>query len=132
MSTDQHHAIDLLSRVRYGRLATSVRAMPFVAPARHLVDDGAVLLRMHSRLSDHRACSGSVVAYSADNLGSGASTLWSVQFTGTARIDSPTAEQLAAFGPAPRRINGEEYIPVYLRIDPRFATVHTLEHSEAT
>ncbi|MFG3347683.1 pyridoxamine 5'-phosphate oxidase family protein [Streptomyces sp. NPDC048018] len=127
MSTEEIRAIELLDRVPYGRVATSMRAMPFVAPARHIVTADGVLLRLHRGLGYHRACAGSVVAYSADNLTSGAEQLWSVQFTGTAEIVEPTGGQLAAFGPAPRSVDGEPFDPVYLRIEPRFVTVHTLD-----
>ncbi|MFF8610618.1 pyridoxamine 5'-phosphate oxidase family protein [Streptomyces sp. NPDC015346] len=120
-------AIQLLSRVPYGRVATIMRAMPFVAPARHIVDDGRVLLRMHQGFGYHRACAGGVVAYGADNLNSGAAHLWSVQFTGTAEAVEPTDAQLAAFGPAPRLVDGEPFAPVYLRVEPRFTTVHALD-----
>ncbi|MFE5295150.1 pyridoxamine 5'-phosphate oxidase family protein [Streptomyces sp. NPDC056632] len=129
MSTEEIRAIELLNRVSYGRVATSMRAMPFVAPARHIVTADGVLIRLHRGLGYHRACAGSVVAYGADNLTSGAEQLWSVQFTGTAEIVEPTAEQLAAFGPAPRSVDGEPFDPVYMRIEPQFVTVHTLDHT---
>lgn len=129
MSTEEIRAIELLRRVSYGRVATSMRAMPFVAPARHIVADGRVLLRMHRGLGYHRACQGSVVAYGADNLNSGADHLWSVQFTGTAEVVEPTEEQLAAFGPAPRIVDGAPFEPVYMRVEPRFVTVHALDYT---
>ncbi|MFJ3584573.1 pyridoxamine 5'-phosphate oxidase family protein [Streptomyces sp. NPDC090127] len=129
MSTEEIRAIELLSRVSYGRVATSMRAMPFVAPARHIVDDGRVLLRMHRGLGYHRACAGSVVAYGADNFDSGAENLWSVQFTGTAEVVEPTEEQLAAFGPAPQVVDGEPFDPVFMRVEPQFVTVHQLDYT---
>ncbi|MET9952272.1 pyridoxamine 5'-phosphate oxidase family protein [Streptomyces sp. NPDC006339] len=129
MSTEEIRAIELLNRVSYGRVATSMRAMPFVAPARHVVADGGVLLRLHRGLGYHRACDGGVVAYGADNLTSGAESLWSVQVTGTAVIVEPTREQLAAFGPAPRSVDGRPFEPVYMRVEPRFVTVHTFDHA---
>ncbi|MFE5712447.1 pyridoxamine 5'-phosphate oxidase family protein [Streptomyces sp. NPDC056501] len=129
MSTDEIRAIELLGRVSYGRVATSMRAMPFVAPARHIVTDGRVLLRMHRGLGYHRACNGSVVAYGADNFNSGARKIWSVQFTGTAEIVEPTEEELAAFGPEPRAVDDEPFEPVYMRIEPQFVTVHELDYS---
>ncbi|MFF1507065.1 pyridoxamine 5'-phosphate oxidase family protein [Streptomyces sp. NPDC058326] len=132
MSTDEIRAIELLRRVSYGRVATSMRAMPFVAPARHIVVDGRVLLRMHQGLGYHRACNGSVVAYGADNLNSGAENLWSVQFTGTAEIVEPTEEELAAFGPEPEVVDGEAFAPVHLRIEPQFVTVHALDYASET
>ncbi|MFI0925950.1 pyridoxamine 5'-phosphate oxidase family protein [Streptomyces sp. NPDC021012] len=129
VSADEIRAIELLGRVSYGRVATSMRAMPFVAPARHVVADGRVLLRMHRGLGYHRACNGSVVAYGADNFGSGTERIWSVQFTGTAEIVEPTTEELAAFGPEPVRVDGEPFTPVFLRIEPQFVTVHELDYS---
>lgn len=129
VSADQIRAIELLGRVSYGRVATSMRAMPFVAPARHVVADGRVLLRMHRGLGYHRACNGSVVAYGADNFESGTERIWSVQFTGTAEIVEPTAEELAAFGPEPVQVDGEPFTPVFLRIEPQFVTVHELDYS---
>ncbi|MFE0650115.1 pyridoxamine 5'-phosphate oxidase family protein [Streptomyces sp. NPDC059534] len=132
MSTDEIRAIELLRRVSYGRVATSMRAMPFVAPARHIVADGRVLLRLHRGLDYHRACNGSVVAYGADNLNSGEENLWSVQFTGTAEIVEPTAEELAAFGAEPELVDGKPFDPVFMRIEPQFVTVHALDYASET
>ncbi|MEI7033926.1 pyridoxamine 5'-phosphate oxidase family protein [Streptomyces pratensis] len=122
--------LDLLRQARYGRLATSMRALPFLAVARHIVSDGRILLRMHSGFGHHAACDGSVVAYGADNyndaaLGEGG-TLWSVQFTGPAELVHPCPEQEELFGAAPVTMNGEPYAPAYLGVDPRFVTEHTL------
>ncbi|MCI3223617.1 pyridoxamine 5'-phosphate oxidase family protein [Streptomyces sp. NP-1717] len=128
MSTDDLRAIELLNRVRYGRVATSMRAMPFVAPARHIVADNRVVLRMHRGMGYHQACSGSVVAYGADNFHSGEPALWSVQFTGTANMVRPTEEQLELFGQGPHHVDGEPFDPVYMRLTPQFATVHVLEY----
>ncbi|WP_055603123.1 pyridoxamine 5'-phosphate oxidase family protein, partial [Streptomyces aureus] len=132
MSTDEIRAIELLGRVSYGRVATSMRAMPFVAPARHIVADGRVLIRLHRGLGYHRACNGSVVAYGADNFSSGSASLWSVQFTGTAEIVEPTAEELADFGAEPELVDGEAFDPVYMRIEPQFVTVHALDYASET
>ncbi|MEU8527761.1 MULTISPECIES: pyridoxamine 5'-phosphate oxidase family protein [Streptomyces] len=131
-SADEQRAIELLTRVAYGRVATSMRALPFVAPARHVVDDGRLVLRLHRSLGYHEACDGSVVVYGADNLGSGAPEAWSVQFTGTAALVEPTQAQLAAFGPAPALAEGEREEAVYLRIEPHFATVHQLSGERRT
>ncbi|MFD5057617.1 pyridoxamine 5'-phosphate oxidase family protein [Streptomyces sp. NPDC058394] len=129
-------AIELISRVRYGRLATTRRALPFVAVARHLVIDGRVVLRMHSGLGHHESCDGTVVAYGVDNFdaaatgeGGGEDTdaLWSVQFTGPAEVVHPTEEQRTRFGATPLQVNGGPFEPVYLRLDPHFVTMHTLD-----
>ncbi|MFI6049680.1 pyridoxamine 5'-phosphate oxidase family protein [Streptomyces violascens] len=130
MPFEEARAIELLGRVPYGRVATSMRALPFVAPARHIVVDGRVLLRLHAGLGYHHACLGSVVAYGADNLGSGEVDVWSVQFTGTAEPFEPTAGELALFGDDPRAVDGEPFDPVYMRIEPQFATVHSLDYSK--
>ncbi|MEV8532166.1 pyridoxamine 5'-phosphate oxidase family protein [Streptomyces sp. NPDC051211] len=126
MSPDEHHAIELLCRVPYGRVATSMRALPFLAVARHVVVDGKVVLRMHGGFGYHHACNGSVVAYGADNFGSGDRQLWSVQFTGTAEVVEPTTAELELFGPGPHFVDGVLFDPVYMRIEPQFVTVHTL------
>ncbi|WP_442817184.1 pyridoxamine 5'-phosphate oxidase family protein [Streptomyces sp. NBC_01334] len=68
MPTDERLAVDLLARTQYGRVAASLRAMPFLACARHIVVDGRLLLRMHRGHGYHRACAGHVVAYGSDNL----------------------------------------------------------------
>ncbi|MFD9878524.1 hypothetical protein, partial [[Kitasatospora] papulosa] len=65
---DRLRAIELLGSVRYGRLAISMRALPFLAVARHLVIEDRVVLRMHRGLGFHESCDGSVVAYGADNF----------------------------------------------------------------
>lgn len=135
-------AVELLRRVPYGRVVTSMRALPFLAVARHIVVRGRVLLRMHAGFNHHQVCHGSVVAYGADNFGSGSgpgsgpgpdsgsgsddATLWSVQFTGTAELFEPTTDELELFGRGPHYVNGELFDPVYLRIEPQFTTVHTL------
>ncbi|MFC9752518.1 pyridoxamine 5'-phosphate oxidase family protein [Streptomyces sp. NPDC056921] len=151
MSFEELQAIELLGRVRYGRLATSMRALPFLSVARHVVIDGRVVLRMHSGFGYHNACDGTVVAYGADNFstagpggcGSGAcgsgdggsggggseggGDLWAVQFTGTAEIVHPTPVQRELFGDGPALVNGEPFAPAYLRLEPHFASVHTLD-----
>jgi nitroimidazol reductase NimA-like FMN-containing flavoprotein (pyridoxamine 5'-phosphate oxidase superfamily) len=129
MSSEELRAIELLGRVRYGVLATSVRAMPVLVPAHHVVADGRVLLRLQATGGGLRAGCGSVVAYGADNLNSGSAALWSVQFTGTAETVRPTDEELARFGRRPLRVDGENFRPAYLCVEPHFATLHTLRDS---
>ncbi|MDF6020064.1 pyridoxamine 5'-phosphate oxidase family protein [Streptomyces sp. JH34] len=127
---DKLRAIELLGSVRYGRLAMSMRALPFLAVARHLVIEGRVVLRMHRGLGFHESCDGSVVAYGADNFNSpapsGTEGLWSVQFTGPVEIMDPGPGHRARFGTGPAEVNGEHFDPVYLRLDPRLAHMHTL------
>ncbi|MEW2525556.1 pyridoxamine 5'-phosphate oxidase family protein [Streptomyces sp. NPDC047071] len=131
--SDQQLAFALLRRTDYGRVATSMRALPFLAAARHIVTDGHVLLRMHRGFGYHDACVGSVVAYGADNLGTAAAAegQWTVQLVGLCEAVRPTTAELARFGAPPRFVDGEPYDAVYLRIAPQKAVVHTLSPASA-
>ncbi|MEI5008839.1 MULTISPECIES: pyridoxamine 5'-phosphate oxidase family protein [unclassified Streptomyces] len=129
-SAEELRAVELLSRVPYGRLATTMSAMLTVVPARHVVSDGSVLLRLHRRPGYHHACAGTVVAYGADNLGHPAAGHWSVQITGTTELVRPADEEIPRFGQAPLHVDGEPFEPVYMRLTPRFVTVHTLDCPE--
>ncbi|MFD9499537.1 pyridoxamine 5'-phosphate oxidase family protein [Streptomyces sp. NPDC060035] len=130
--SDELRAIALLGSVRYGRLAASMRALPFLAVARHLVIEGRIVLRMHRGLGYHESCDGSVIAYGADNyssrtdLTSDEEDLWSVQFTGPAEIVHPAPGQRELFGAGPAEVNGETFDPVYLRLDPHVVRMHTV------
>ncbi|MFJ9409112.1 pyridoxamine 5'-phosphate oxidase family protein [Streptomyces sp. NPDC101393] len=126
MPTDDHRAIELLSRTPYGRVSASRRALPFTTITRHLVLDGRLVLRLHRGYGYHQALDGSVVAYEADNINSGESDAWSVQFTGTARVIEPTAAERELFGRAPRLADGVPFEAVFLRIEPEFVTRHHL------
>ncbi|MGW1813404.1 pyridoxamine 5'-phosphate oxidase family protein [Streptomyces sp. NPDC002125] len=129
--SDKLLAMELLGSVRYGRLAMSMRALPFLAVARHLVIEERVVLRMHRGLGFHESCDGSVIAYGADNFNSpapgGAKDLWSVQFTGPAEIVHLAYDQRERFGTGPADVNGECFDPVYLRLDPHVTHIHTLD-----
>jgi hypothetical protein len=122
MSEDARPAIALLSRTDHGRVATTLRALPFLAFAGHIVQDGQLLLRMPRSHGYHHACVGSVVAYGADNLDSAGpgEDLWSVQVIGTCEPYEPTADQVERFGPARDAM-------VHLRIEPRLSTVHSAD-----
>ncbi|MEW2114400.1 pyridoxamine 5'-phosphate oxidase family protein [Streptomyces sp. NPDC005474] len=126
MPTDEQRAADLLGRVEHGRVATSMRALPFLASARHIVVDGRVLVRPHGGHGYHRACAGGVVAYGADVPCARSRGSWSVQVVGECAAVEPTAAELDRFGPAPRSVDGIPFDPVYLRTEPQFATVHSL------
>ncbi|MCK7623848.1 pyridoxamine 5'-phosphate oxidase family protein [Streptomyces sp. RS10V-4] len=126
MPTDDSRALDLLSRIPYGRVSASRRALPFTAVARHIVAGGRVVLRLHRGYGYHRALDGSVVAYEADNANSGARDTWSVQFTGTARATEPDRAERELFGRAPHLADGDPFDPVFLRIEPEFVTLHHL------
>ncbi|WP_275463924.1 pyridoxamine 5'-phosphate oxidase family protein [Streptomyces noursei] len=126
MPSDVFRAIELLSSTPYGRVSASRRALPFTTVTRHVVVDGRVLLRLHRGYEYHRALDGSVVAYEADNVNSGARDTWSVQFTGTARVIEPTPVERELFGRTPRLADGVPYDAVFLRIEPEFVTLHHL------
>ncbi|MEH0420244.1 pyridoxamine 5'-phosphate oxidase family protein [Streptomyces sp. B21-083] len=130
MPTDEQRAADLLGRVEHGRVATSMRALPFLASARHIVVDGQVLLRLHRGHGYHRACVGGVVAYGAD-VPSARSRSWSVQVVGECAAVEPTPAELDRFGPAPRSVDGVPFDPVYLRVEPQFATVHSVIETDS-
>ena len=107
----------------------AVELIAFLAFARHIVVDGRVLLRMPLNCGYHLACAGSVVAYGTDNLscarrGEG---LWSVQIVGRCEPVEPTAAELELFGPAPPLVDGAPYEPVYLCIEPQFASVNSTD-----
>lgn len=122
MSEDAQPAVALLSRTDHGRVATTLRALPFLALAGHIVQDGRLLLRMPLSHGHHHACVGSVVAYGADNLDSAGpgEELWSAQVIGRCEPHEPTADQVERFGPARDAM-------VYLRIEPRLGTVHAVD-----
>lgn len=128
MSAMKVRPMELLSRVSFGHVATSMRAMPFVAPARHILTEDGLTLRMHAGLGYQKACAGSVVAYGADNFNSGDPVLWSVQCTGTAEIIEPTRALRELYGPGPRSVDGEPFEAVYMRMVPQFVCVHTFDY----
>lgn len=109
----EQRAIELIGSVDHGRVATSMRALPFLASARHIVADGRVVLRMHKGYGYHRACAGSVVAYGADNLNNGdpADGQWSVQFVGTCVAVEPTPANSASSAPRPASPTGSRSPP---------------------
>ncbi|MEU9554561.1 pyridoxamine 5'-phosphate oxidase family protein [Streptomyces fumanus] len=126
MSRDPQLAVGLLGRAPHGRAATTLRALPLLAHARHIVADGRVLLRMPRSWGHHLACAGSVVAYGADNLAAArpGERRWSAQVVGHCTAYEPTAAELERFGPVPRPVDGVPYEPVYLCVEPRFGAVH--------
>lgn len=130
-AAEQHAAADLLGRVEHGRVATSMRALPFLASARHIVVDGRVLLRLHRGHGYHRACVGGVVAYGAEVPSARSRQSWSVQVVGECAAVEPTTAELDRFGPAPCSVDGVPFDPVYLRVEPQFATVHSMIETDS-
>lgn len=153
VTADEQLALRLLGLVGHGRVATSRRALPYLAAARHVVVDGRLVLRMHRGHDHHRSCVGSIVAYGADELTAlptpdapeapdaagagggeaagaragrgGGPVRWSVQVVGECALVEPTAAELERFGPPPRLADDEPFDPVYVRVTPEFTTVHT-------
>lgn len=127
--SDPQLALGLLARTCHGRAATSMRALPFLAFARHIVVDGRVLLRMPGNCGYQQACVGSVVAYGTDNLSSArpGDSVWTVQVVGWCEAYEPTAAELELFGPAPARVDGVPFEPAYLRVEPQFGVVHGVD-----
>ncbi|QNP71447.1 pyridoxamine 5'-phosphate oxidase family protein [Streptomyces roseirectus] len=115
LTADTRHALDLLARAEHGQVAASLRALPFLAPARHAVVADRLLLRLCGRQG---TCAGQVVAY-----GAGTADRWSVQVVGVCETAEPTAEERALF-PA----DGLKE-PLYLWVTPECATVHVEEHA---
>lgn len=78
-----------LSGVSLGRIVFSMRALPAIRPASHLVDEGDIIIRGHPETPVGNAA-GQVVAYEADEFDPGAHLGWSVIVTGLATaIDDP-------------------------------------------
>lgn len=123
MSPQERRAIELVAAVRYGRLALSRHAMPYIAVARHVVVEDHVLIRLHRGWDIHGACDGSVVGYQADNLNTVTDSIWAVHLTGTARVIPAPENADEIFGPLPSFVDEQAFEPVYLRIDPQFVDV---------
>ncbi|MET8982512.1 pyridoxamine 5'-phosphate oxidase family protein [Streptomyces sp. NPDC004539] len=113
LTADTRHALDLLARADHGQVAASLRALPFLATARHAVVADRLLLRLCGHQS---ACAGQIVAY-----GTGTADHWSVQVVGPCEAAEPTPEERAL---VPGDGHGE---PVYVWVTPQYATVHTEE-----
>lgn len=71
-------SLRLLTGAPHGRIVFTVRALPAIVPARHLVDDGMIVVRTHVAAD----CVGAVVAYEADSINEDS---WTVTVTGVAR-----------------------------------------------
>ncbi len=50
-----------------------------------------------------------------------------MQVVGRCETYEPSAAEIDRFGPAPGRVDGEPFEPVYLRIEPRFGSVSMTE-----
>jgi nitroimidazol reductase NimA-like FMN-containing flavoprotein (pyridoxamine 5'-phosphate oxidase superfamily) len=132
MSTEKEReaALAMLAAVPYGRLALTREALPYVAVARHVVADGQIILRTHRGWGVHRAGDGAVVAYAADNTASAQPDAWVAHITGTASAFTPTEAQRELFGGLPVSADGEPFEPVYLRIEPRYASSYRVYRAE--
>ncbi|WP_227025171.1 pyridoxamine 5'-phosphate oxidase family protein [Streptomyces tsukubensis] len=63
-----------------------------------------------------------------DPVGGLPDDLWAVQLIGVCAMVEPDSAEVRGFGPAPVTVDGERYDPVFLRVQPQFATVHSLDH----
>ncbi|GAA3848065.1 pyridoxamine 5'-phosphate oxidase family protein [Streptomyces sedi] len=122
-------ALRLLPRVPHGRAAASRRAMPVVLPASHLVTGETLLLRVTHTGGDVPPWDGTVLAYEANDDGQrpGAPAAWQAQVVGVATVAHPDQRVREAFPPPPRYARHPE--ATYLRLAPRYASVHEPEAS---
>lgn len=119
-------ALDLLPLVACGRAAVSLNALPYVLPARHLVQGRHLLLRVTYGLADHRSLDGTVLSYEANTYGGPPPDHrghFSAQLVGTARVYHPTVEEQRHLGPWLRYRRDGNDTPVHLRVTPHLATV---------
>ncbi|WP_062209929.1 hypothetical protein [Streptomyces sp. NBRC 109706] len=124
MSHELAHALRLLPRVPHGRAAATVRALPWVLPASHLVTGDQLLLRVPTARGAALPLDGTVVAYEAHHEGDAAgSAPWQAQLVGIVSVTDPERGARSAFPPAPRYARHPE--ATYLRLAPRYAAVHT-------
>lgn len=78
-----------LRGISLGRIVFSMRALPAIRPASHLVDEGDIIIRGHPDSPVGNAA-GQVVAYEADEFDISAHLGWSVVMTGLATpVDDP-------------------------------------------
>lgn len=90
-------ALRLLGSVSLGRIVFTQRALPAIRPVNHMVDDEAVVVRLHdgATLASIAAPAGSpgiVVAYEADVIDPETHLGWSVVVTGYAELVVDPAE----------------------------------------
>jgi hypothetical protein len=71
-----------------------------------------------------------VVAYEADNTATAHPEAWVAHITGTASAFTPTEAQRELFGGLPVSVDGERFEPVYLRIEPRYASSYLVYRAE--
>jgi len=116
-------SLRLLGGTPVGRIVYTVRALPAIVPACHLVENGMVVVRTHIASE----CAGSVVAYQADAIDPVERFGWTVTVTGVARriLDADEIalyeERLTPLVNAP----GVEVIRIY----PEIVTGHRLVES---
>jgi nitroimidazol reductase NimA-like FMN-containing flavoprotein (pyridoxamine 5'-phosphate oxidase superfamily) len=127
---EREAALAMLAAVPYGRLAVTREALPHVTVTRHVVADGQIILRTHRGWGVHRAGDGAVVAYEADNAATAQPDAWVAHITGTASACTPSEAQRALFGGLPLSADGEPFEPVYLRIEPRYASSYRVCRAE--
>jgi hypothetical protein len=113
-------ALRLLGLAPIGRIVYTVRALPAIVPACHLVDSGMVVVRTHIGSE----CTGAVVAYQADAIDPIERVGWTVTVTGVARriLD---ADEIALYEDRLTPLVKAEGVEV-IRIYPEIVTGHEL------
>ncbi len=116
-------SLRLLGATPVGRIVYTVRALPAIVPACHLVENGMVVVRTHIG----GECAGSVVAYQADAIDPVERYGWTVTVTGVARriLD---VDEIALYE---ERLTPLVNAPgvVVIRIYPEIVTGHQLVNS---
>lgn len=119
----------LLATVPIGRLATTVDALPFVAPVNFVLVDGAVVVRTKqgTRLAD--AVRDAVVSFQADAIDPRYHEGWSVLLTGrSSEITEPDDLQVVRRLPLRAWAPGRDR---FVRITPALVSGRRLLHGTA-
>jgi len=81
----------LLARVSFGRVATSVGALPVIFPVNYCLVGDNVVFGTGEGWELTTALNGTVVAFEADSVNERLREIWSVQLTGRAEVVAPRA-----------------------------------------
>ncbi|GGS37137.1 pyridoxamine 5'-phosphate oxidase family protein [Streptomyces griseoviridis] len=117
MPLDASRAVGLLGRTAYGRAATTLRALPLLASARHIVSDGRVLPRVPRNGGYHRVRAGGAGRPSRLRLRqrrsrrTGRGPVGRVRVVGRREPYEPAPAEPGRSGPAPGRADGAPFGP---------------------
>src|SRR5919199_4295762 len=90
--------MQLLTRVRIGRVGFSAKALPVVLPVSFALDGEGVVIRVRSGSQIETGAREAIVAFEADDIDPSEGRAWSVSVTGTASAISDAAELARARG----------------------------------